>query len=99
MFMREADLLILDEPTASLDAQAEYELYDHFGTLMRGHTCLLITHRFSTVRMADSIVVIENGEVTEAEIHSELIAHNGTYSTLYTNASRTLSMRLRTHPK
>lgn len=84
MFMREADLLILDEPTASLDAQAEYELYDHFGTLMRGRTCLLITHRFSTVRMADSIVVIENGEVTEAGTHSELIAHNGTYSTLYT---------------
>jgi ATP-binding cassette, subfamily B, bacterial len=84
MFMREAELLILDEPTASLDAQAEYELYAHFGTLMRGRTCLLITHRFSTVRMADSIVVIENGEVTEAGTHNELIAHNGTYATLYT---------------
>ena len=84
MFMREAELLILDEPTASLDAQAEYELYAHFGTLIQGRTCLLITHRFSTVRMADSIVVIENGEVTEAGTHNELIAHNGTYATLYT---------------
>ena len=84
MFMREAELLILDEPTASLDAQAEYELYAHFRTLMRGRTCLLITHRFSSVRMADSIVVIENGEVTESGTHNELIAHNGTYATLYT---------------
>lgn len=84
MFMREAELLILDEPTASLDAQAEYELYAHFRTLMRGRTCLLITHRFSTVRMADSIVVIEKGEVTESGTHNELIAHNGTYATLYT---------------
>lgn len=84
MFMREAELLILDEPTASLDAQAEYELYAHFRTMMRGRTCLLITHRFSTVRMADSIVVIENGEVTESGTHNELIAQNGTYATLYT---------------
>ena len=84
MFMREAEVLILDEPTASLDAQAEYELYAHFHTLVRGRTCLLITHRFSTVRMADSIVVIENGEVTESGSHKELIAHNGTYATLYT---------------
>lgn len=83
MFMREAELLILDEPTASLDAQAEYELYTHFRTLIRRRTCLLITHRFSTVRMADSIVVIENGEVTESGTHNELIAHNGTYATLY----------------
>ncbi len=84
MFMREAKLLILDEPTASLDAQSEYELYTHFRTLMRGRTCLLITHRFSTVRMADSIVVIENGKVSESGTHNELIAHNGTYATLYT---------------
>lgn len=84
MFMREAELLILDEPTASLDAPAEYELYAHFRTLMRGQTCLLITHRFSTVRMADRIVVIENGGVTESGSHNELIAHNGTYATLYT---------------
>ena len=84
MFMREAEVLILDEPTASLDAQAEYELYAHFRTLVGGRTCLLITHRFSTVRMADSIVVMENGEVTEAGTHNELIAHNGTYATLYT---------------
>jgi ATP-binding cassette subfamily B protein len=84
MFMREAELLILDEPTASLDAQAEYELYTHFDTLMRGRTSLLITHRFSTVRMADSIVVIENGEVTESGTHHELMAHNGSYATLYT---------------
>ncbi|HET8845012.1 MAG TPA: hypothetical protein VFN35_26295, partial [Ktedonobacteraceae bacterium] len=65
MFLRPADLLILDEPTAALDAQAEYELYQQFRQLMCGRTCLLITHRFSTVRMADSIAVLEDGQITE----------------------------------
>jgi ATP-binding cassette, subfamily B, bacterial len=84
MFMREAELLILDEPTASLDAQAEYELHIHFRELMRERTSLLITHRFSTVFIADSIAVIENGRIKEYGTHDELISHGGTYANLYT---------------
>ncbi len=83
MFMRDSEVLILDEPTAALDAEAEYALYQHFKELMTGHTCLLITHRFSTVRMADSIAILENGQITELGTHSALIAREGTYARLY----------------
>ncbi len=83
LFMREADLLILDEPTAALDAQAEYELYTHFRDLIRGRTSLLISHRFSTVRMADRIAVLENGQITEYGSHTDLIHQGGTYAKLY----------------
>lgn len=83
MFMREADLLILDEPTASLDAQAEYDLYAHFRELMKGRTSLLITHRFSTVRMADQVAVLEHGQITEYGKHEELLSHQGMYAQLY----------------
>lgn len=84
MFMHDASLLILDEPTASLDAQAEYDLYSQFHELMKGRTSLLITHRFSTVRLADSIAVIECGQITEYGTHEELLSRNGTYANLYT---------------
>lgn len=83
MLMRDSEVLILDEPTAALDAEAEYALYQHFKELMQGHTCLLITHRFSTVRMADHIAVLENGQITEYGAHSELLARRGTYAKLY----------------
>lgn len=83
MFMRDADMLMLDEPTAALDAQAEYDLYSSFVELMAGRTSLLITHRFSTVRMADAVAVLEQGQITEYGSHTELVARKGTYAHLY----------------
>ncbi|HEU5317765.1 MAG TPA: ATP-binding cassette domain-containing protein, partial [Chloroflexota bacterium] len=83
-FMREdAQLLVLDEPTAALDAQAEYEIYERFKELTKGRTTLLISHRFSTVRMADHIVVLEHGRVVEQGPHDALVAAGGTYARLY----------------
>jgi ATP-binding cassette subfamily B protein len=78
-----AQLLILDEPTAALDAQAEYDVYRHFHELTRGRATLLISHRFSTVRMADQIVMIEQGRVAERGPHDELVARGGRYAALY----------------
>ena len=83
MFMRDTDLLILDEPTSALDAQAEYETYNHFVNLMAKRTSLLISHRFSTVRMADTIAVLEDGCITECGSHDELFLRGGTYAKLY----------------
>jgi ATP-binding cassette subfamily B protein len=82
-FMREAQVLVLDEPTASLDAEAEYEIFQRFGELTRGRTAVFISHRFSTVRMADRIVVMEDGCVTEVGTHSDLMAANGVYAHLF----------------
>lgn len=83
MFMRDADVLILDEPTAALDAQAEYDVYSHFVELVSGKTSLLISHRFSTVRMADMIAVLEDGKVSEYGSHEQLVSLGGTYAKLY----------------
>jgi ATP-binding cassette subfamily B protein len=82
--LREAPFLILDEPTAAMDAQAEYELYRHFRTLAQGRMTLLISHRFSTVRMADRILVLENGQILEEGTHESLLSHNGRYAELFT---------------
>ena len=82
-FVRDAALVILDEPTAALDAEAEYRLFAQFRELVVGKTALLISHRFSTVRMADHIIVLEDGQAIEAGSHDELVAQAGRYATLY----------------
>jgi ATP-binding cassette subfamily B protein len=80
---RDADLLVLDEPTASLDVRIENELYNHFSELSRGKTTVLVSHRFSTVRMAGRIVLLAGGRVVEDGSHDELIAAGGRYAELY----------------
>ena len=82
-YMRDGEVLVLDEPTAALDARAEYEVFLRFRELSRGRTCLIISHRFSTVRMADRIVVLEDGRVEEAGSHAELLLKSGRYATLF----------------
>ena len=75
--------LILDEPTASLDARAEYEVFIRFSQLVAGRMAVIISHRFSTVRMADRIIVLQNGMVIEDGSHQELVAHGGLYAELF----------------
>jgi ATP-binding cassette subfamily B protein len=83
-FMREeADILILDEPTAALDAEAEHAVFERFRQLTAGRTAILISHRFPTVRMADRILVLEGGRVTEDGTHAELLAAGARYATLF----------------
>ena len=82
-YMRDAQLLILDEPTAALDARAEYEVFLRFAELIGGRMAILISHRFSTVRMADRIVVLQNGTVTEQGTHEELVTGGGLYAELF----------------
>ena len=82
-YMREAEVLILDEPTAALDARAEYEVFRRFKELSEGRTAILISHRFSSVRMADRILVLADGKVEAQGTHDELVAQEGRYAELF----------------
>jgi ATP-binding cassette subfamily B protein len=82
-YLREAQVLILDEPTAALDARAEYEVFERFNELTVGKMALFISHRFSTVRMAERIIVLENGRISEEGSHDRLVARGGTYAEMF----------------
>jgi ATP-binding cassette subfamily B protein len=82
-YLRDAQLLILDEPTAALDARSEFEVFERFAELTQGKMALLISHRFSTVRMADRIVVLEGGRLVEEGAHLQLMALGGRYAAMF----------------
>ena len=82
-YMRDAQVLILDEPTSALDARAEYEVFKRFAELVKGRMAVIISHRFSTVRMADRIIVLQNGMMVEDGAHNELVSRGGVYAELF----------------
>ena len=82
-YMAGAEIIVLDEPTAALDAQSEYETFLRFVELTRDKTAVIISHRFSTVRMADRIAVLGNGRLLEIGAHAELMASGGLYAELF----------------
>jgi ATP-binding cassette subfamily B protein len=82
-YMRDAQVLILDEPTAALDARSEFEVFQRFKELSRDKTAILISHRFSSVRMADRIVVLADGTVEATGTHEELLEQQGRYAVLF----------------
>ena len=91
-FITDAPILILDEPTAALDAIAEYELFEKFRTLTKGKMTFFVSHRFSTVQLADRIVVLENSKIIEVGAHSELMAQNGLYAEMFLKQASSYSI-------
>ncbi len=87
-FMRDAQLIVLDEPTSSLDAKSEYQVFDKFRHLLNGRSAVLISHRFSTVKMADRILVFNAGRIKEQGTHDQLMALNGTYAEFFTKQAQ-----------
>jgi ATP-binding cassette subfamily B protein len=82
-YLRDAQILVLDEPTAALDARSEHEVFERFAELTKGKMALLISHRFSTVKMADRIIVLERGVIAEEGRHEQLMAHGGRYAEMF----------------
>jgi ATP-binding cassette subfamily B protein len=87
-YMKDAQVLILDEPTAALDARAEYEVFQRFAELTKGKSAVLISHRFSTARLADRILVLENGTLLESGTHQDLLKADGKYAELFNLQAR-----------
>jgi ATP-binding cassette subfamily B protein len=82
-YLRDAQVLILDEPTAALDARSEHEVFERFAELTKGKMALLISHRFSTVKMADRILVLESGRIAEQGPHEQLLLNRGRYAEMF----------------
>ncbi|MEJ7597075.1 MAG: hypothetical protein WKG01_04125 [Kofleriaceae bacterium] len=80
---RDADVLVLDEPTAAMDAEAEVKIFERFRQLTTDKIAIVISHRFSTVRMADQIIVLDRGRIIERGSHTDLVAQGGRYATLF----------------
>lgn len=82
-FLRDSQIIVLDEPTSSMDARSEYEVFLHFRELLKGRSAIIVSHRFSTVRLADRIYVVEEGRVIEEGSHETLVARDGVYAKMY----------------
>ncbi len=87
-FIRDAEILILDEPSSAMDANAEYEFYNRFRQLLNGRSAIIISHRFSTVRMADYICVLDQGRIVEHGAHDDLVQRGGLYAELFGKQAR-----------
>jgi ATP-binding cassette, subfamily B, bacterial len=85
---RDSEVLILDEPSSALDADTEYEVFSRFREIVKGRTCILISHRFTNVSLADRIIVLDKGKIIEQGSHKELMEHMGTYYSMYTKQNR-----------
>ena len=87
-FLRDSQVIVLDEPTSAMDPKAEYEVFNKFRELVKDQAAILITHRLSTVKMADRIYVMEQGSIVESGTHEELIKLNGTYAHLFNTQAK-----------